>query len=117
MAADIFLPRFLSMKAVYWAFKGTDDFGKPTYDTAIEIKCRWEENNEQFIDSKGSTATSRAIVLVDRDLVLQGVLKQGKLSSVTNLSSPFKNKGAWEIRGWVKVPDANGKKFVRKALL
>jgi hypothetical protein len=60
--SDVFMPRLLKGKAVYWASTGIDDAGNETYDDPIEVKCRWEEKTAIYIDKGGTNKTSRAIV-------------------------------------------------------
>jgi hypothetical protein len=90
--------------AAYWAWTGTDRFGKPTYAAAIDISVRWEDVSEEFINSDGETVISRAKVYVDRDLKIKGVLLLDGIQTGTNLTSPKKNNGAWEIRRFDKLP-------------
>ena len=118
------IERMLKQKAVYWALGSAesagldfDDQGSPIYATPVEIKCRWEERSDEFIDRNGALVSSRAVVFVDRDLKVGGVLMPGTLDTGLNWDEPKKNDGAWEIQGWEKVPDLRIKKFLRIAYL
>lgn len=109
--------RGTNQKAVYWSMSELNEFGKPGWGTAIEIDCRWEEIHEQFINPNGETQVSRAVVFVDRDVEIKGVLFNGELSAVTDTNNPKNNDGAWEIVQFDKIPDVKGNRFLRKAYL
>lgn len=107
----------LKQKAVYWAPTGTDRFGKKSYATGIEIKCRWEDVTEQFLDQQGQMVISKAKVYVDRDVVIFGFLWLGTLAEATSTTDPLKNKGAREIQAFAKLPNLKAREFLRTAML
>lgn len=109
--------RAMKQKAVYWPPSELDDFGKPTWGTAVEIDCRWEDVQEQFINSNGETALSRAKLIVDRDLENKGVLWLGELDDVVDINDPKDNPNAWEILRFMKTPDFKGRRYLREVLL
>lgn len=111
--SDVLKPRILNQVAVYWDSAGSDDMGRPAYAAPVEIKCRWEDTNDEFVDKEGRTQVSKAMVYVDRDLDLHGVLRLGPLSEVTDQTHPFNNDNAWEIRAVNKLPNRRAKKFLR----
>lgn len=111
--------RVLKQKAVWWQVDHYDSFGKPIFKTAVEIKCRWEDINVLFTDKTGKEAVSKARVMVDRDMFMEDVLWQGELVDIATGSEtlPYKNKRAYEIKGWSKIPTLKADKFVRTAFL
>ncbi len=109
--------KVLKQKAVYWEVDSLDDNAKPVYKQPVEIKCRWEEVAEQYIDDDGHDQVSNSVVMVDRDLSKQGVLWLGELPDVEDQFSPLQNDGAYEIKKFAKIPDKKGKKFFRRAYL
>jgi hypothetical protein len=109
--------RVLRQVAVYWGVKRFDNSGRPMYEQPVEIKCRWEDIHEQFVDDQGHDHVTTAIVMVDRDLVVQGVLWLGSLEQVTSETSPFENKGAFEIKKFDKIPNRAGTKWFREVSL
>lgn len=116
--SDILAERVLKQDAVYWAPAGVGDDGSETYDPPIGIKCRWDEMQTQFVAGDGSQRVSLAVVMVDRDLELNGVLWEGLLSDPDlNQDDPFDNVGAYEIQGWGKIANRLATKFVRTAYL
>lgn len=117
MALSILKKMLKKGRAVYWAPKGVDDFGQPKYDEPVEIKCRWEDRNEQFINQAGEQVVSKSIVYVDRKLQLGGMLAKGTLENLTSQTVPANNPDSGEIRGWGEVPNINQDKFLRWAML
>lgn len=115
--ADVFLPNFLRQKAVYWSNEGTDEDGSTIYGEPIQIKCRWEDLNEEYTDKAGDVRISNAKVMVDRALDLGGALWLGTLDDLTSANDPMANEGAYEIKKFNTVPNINAKKFVRTAIL
>jgi len=103
--------------AVYWAPLAPDGFGKPTYASPVEISCRWDDVQEEFIAPSGDREMSRAKVIVDRDLKLKGMLFEGELADLSDSDTPRNNEGAWEIRLTKKNPNFRGNKFIRQAVL
>lgn len=109
--------RTMKGTAVYWPPAELDEFGKPTWGDPEEISCRWDDDQEEFIDTNGDRQMSMAQLIVDRDLELQGVIFQGTISDLTDPNDPKKNEGAWEIRKVMKTPDFKGKKYLREVYL
>lgn len=115
--SDVYLPNLLKQKAVLWRALGTDNAGNDLYDTPVQIRCRWEQNTEVFLDRMNQQQVSKSIVFIDRDAEDKDILWLGKLANLTDLSVPFNNPDAWAIQRMDKVPNAEGKKFLRKAYL
>ena len=114
------ITKMLKQWAVYWPLSATelDAYGQPVYGTAVEIKCRWEDRLEEFLDSDGVRKISKAKVFVASDVVVGGVLWQGLLVNVpTSTTIPKKNAGAFEIRRFDKMPDIKIRKYLRVAYL
>jgi len=107
----------MNQKAVYWAPAGPNEFGKPTWENPVEIDCRWTDKQEEFIDPNGEQQMSRAKLIVDRDILVQGVLWLGLLINVVDSDDPKNNDGAWEILLYSKLPDKKGTRFLRQAYL
>lgn len=117
------IKRMLKQDAIYWAPESVGPGGQAIYAEPTQIKCRWEEKSEEFLDLAGNRLVSRAQVFVDRDVELGGVLWLGDFSAVVDVDDadgnpdPFVNKGAWEIRGFGKQPDFKARRFLRWAML
>jgi hypothetical protein len=115
--ADVMVPNLLKQRAVYWTPLGQDpQTGVMQFDEAIEVKCRWVDDNQLFINANGEEAVSKCLVMVDRDMEIGGVLWLGNLVDLEDQDEPMENEGANIIQGWKKVPDVAAKKFVRTAI-
>lgn len=118
------IERANKQQAVWWPLGsadsgGTDydDYGNVQYATPVQIKCRWTDKNEIFVTPSGDQRTSRAMVLVDRDTPVGGLLMLGTLADVTDVATHKANNEAWEIQAFHKIPDFKAKKFLRKVFL
>jgi len=111
------ITRMLKQTAVYWAYASTDQFGTKSYADPVEIDCRWEDTIEEFMDSEGERQMSNAVVYVDRDIPVGGVLMLGELTDITDESNIKENAGAWEIRKFGKLPNFKATEFLRTAYL
>lgn len=105
----------LQQTAVYWAPTAEDRYGRPGFSSPVEIRCRWEDVNEEFVTAQGTNAISFAHVFVDRDLRNGGALWLGSLASSD--STPSNNAGYQLIRRFDKLPSLDGSVFLRKAYL
>lgn len=110
--------------AVYWALEGSesggddyDNFGQPQYTTPIEIKCRWEAKIEEFVNASGTRILSNAIVYVDQDVDVGGVLMLGELTDITDSEVPKENDNAWEIQRFDNLPNLKVTEFLKTAYL
>jgi len=118
------IKRMRRQKAVYWALQSEDsggddfdDYGQPLVVAPVEIDCRWEDSTEEFIDADGVPQMSRAIVYVDRDVDVGGVLMLGTLADVDDVDNPKINDAAWEIKRFDNFPDLKAKEFLKTAYL
>lgn len=118
------ISRMRKQTAVYWALEGAesggndfDDFGQPLLTTPIEIKCRWEAKTVEFIDAKGTRQLSNAVVYVDQDVDVGGVLMLGELTDIVNEDTPKENDDAWEIRRFDDLPNLKATEFLKTAYL
>jgi len=110
--------------AVYWALDSADsagddfdEFGQPILTDPVEIKCRWDDVNEEFLDAKGAKRLSRAKVYVDRVVDINGVLMLGSLTDVDESKRPIDNDGAYEIRRLDKNPNLRATETLLTAYL
>jgi len=107
----------IKQTGVYWAPSGTDDYGKPTWATPIEVGIRWEDISEHFMDPQGETQMSNARVYLDQNVEVHGVLLLGELTSSVDQDDPKANDGAWEIRKFENLPDIPATKALKTAYL
>jgi len=114
------LKKMLRQTAVYWNLSALefDNYGQPIPTTPVEIKVRWEDVGEEFLDAAGTLQLSRAKVYVDRDVKVGGILMLGELDSgVMDLINVKENENAWEIRRFEKLPTIKATQFLRIAFL
>ena len=104
--------------AVYWAPAAPDQFGRVDVESPIDIACRWEDVAETFIGASGATATSRAKVYVDRDVVPGGWLYLGEVADlVDSTAHPRTIEDAYQIEQFNKLPTLKATDFLRTAML
>lgn len=108
--------RVMKQKATYWPVVDYDENGRPELGEALEIRCRWDDSHEMYLDKEGNDAVSNASVLVDRDTPPDGMLLLSALEDVPDQSDPVKS-GAYAIKRFEKTPNRGGTKFVRNAIL
>jgi hypothetical protein len=110
--------RNLKQDALYWGSPSASGWGGSDWDDPVEIKCRWELRQEVFRNAQGDEVHSQAIVYLSQDLDIGGYLRLGDLDDISSdTETPDEVDGAFEIRGFAKIPNVKGTKFVRKAWL
>lgn len=107
---------FLNQYCVHWKKNGVDEFGQPEFDSPVELKCRWDEMAEQFIDASGSGEVSKAKVMLESDFSLGDYLWFGRLSDEPD-DSPLGAQGCWEVRGAEKTPNIDADDTLYIAIL
>jgi hypothetical protein len=105
--------KFCVETAVYWGNPVNDGYGGFTYDTPVEIDCRWENKTEMDIGwlstgFPGNIRLSKASVLVTEDLDLNGVLWRGTLDTLNDIYDDISNpkiiSEAYAIHRVDKIP-------------
>jgi hypothetical protein len=102
------IKRMRRQTAVYWGPGGEGEQGQRIYADPVEIKCRWEQVEEEYLDMGGNRQLSRARVYVGTAVERLGVLwlppnsvkleDGAALAQLTDAVHPFSNDGAFEIR-------------------
>ena len=72
---------------------------------------------EEFLDAGGTKILSNAVVYVDRDVDVGGVLMLGELTDITDETNVKENDGAWEIKRYDKLPNLKNTEYLRTAYL
>ena len=111
------ITRALRETAVLWAFTGVDAYGKPSVASPIEISCRWDDSAIEYIAPDNTNQVSRAVVMVDRDITIGGILMLGELTDVNGAVAPKSNLGAYEIRQTSKNPNLRATEYLRQCYL
>lgn len=110
------ITRMRRQAAVYWKRLTPDEWGAFSYDTPVEIECRWDDSNEEFRDAKGETLTSRATVYPDRvvypgDIMLKGEQESDTPNDPTTLDDTF------EVKRFDSMPNLKATEFLYVAYL
>lgn len=103
--------------AVVWPTNGFDGNGQPTYNDPIEVNCRWEDKQEEFISKDLVRQLSVAIVYVDRDILVGSMIRLGQLTDLTDQSIPKNNTRTFEVRSFDSSPNFRHNQNLRKAYL
>lgn len=96
-----------------WVRGTPDGFGGFSSWTKSNIKGRWEQRTELFVDPAGNQVMSRAVVYVDTDVSLGDYLFQGNSTG----SDPANVSDAYEVRDFKKVSTLGGSIYERKVML
>jgi hypothetical protein len=116
--SDDLTVRYRRQDAVYWERTGTDQFGDPTYADPVEIKVRWTDTTQEFLDGGGDRVLSNSIVLVNDKFPLGSMLRKGTIADLSDpAASPVDIDGAYEIRRITETPNTRATKFLRRAWL
>lgn len=118
------ITRMLKQTCVYWppaetdsGGDGVDNYGQPVVTTPVELSCRWEDIAEEFIGVNGTKEISKSVVYVGQDVVIGAILMLGTLADITDSVNIKENDGAWEIKGFSKLPNFRATEFLRTAYL
>lgn len=90
--------------AVYWARTTSDHYGRFSYQPPVEVKCRWDDTIQEFVNATGEKQASRAVAYVDTIMVPGDRIKRGVLETDTPLD-PLSIDDAFEIRRFDQIPN------------
>ena len=113
-----YLTRKLTDTAVHWANPVEDGYGGETFDTAVEVDCRWVDVSSLQITAGGEQEGAAHEVYVQATVEEGDWLYHGVLSGLTaaQKANPRKVDGAWMVKKVELIPDfKNGE--VRKVYL
>lgn len=111
------ITRVLKQKVVYWSPGVPDKYGRLALGTPVELKARWDEDTEEVTAPDGSKFVPKAEVMVESDVVVEGILMFGTLEDVVDFDEPLNNEMAWQISAFTKNPDFKARHFLRIAYL
>ena len=112
--------RMRKQTAVYWASPVEDGFGGADFDDPVEIKVRWEQKQELFIDGAGNEVRSQAVIYPGQVLDIGGYLYLGELNDLdSTVMEPedVTTGNVYEVRAFSISPNRKGTSYVRKAWL
>lgn len=106
---------------LHWVRGVSDGRGGWAYTNAVEVKCRFEESSDEFVDDAGDTQISRATVYPVSDMSTGDFVWLGLITDLASAESVSSNpntiSGASEVRKFESVPDFKAKKVLRIAYL
>ena len=98
-AVHTYLAQMLPDIAVYWGNPIMGGQGNYTYNDPIEIRCRWENKTELFVDAHGVEQKSVAVIYTDQELDNEGQLMLGDLIDLdSDEQPPTDTERAYRIR-------------------
>lgn len=97
--------------AVYWAPLGVNDLGNETFDAPVEIRCRWENLQEEYTDYQGIVRISKSKVYEIEVLAPGGFLWEGRLADAE--TDPLAMPTASKIGAYNSVPSLRANQTLR----
>lgn len=107
------LTLFHKQTITYWAYSGIDSTGEPSFAAPTSLTGRWEGRQDLFVNAAGEEQRSAAMVFLGQDVKEGDWLYLGT-SATTN---PKNVSGAFEVKGFRKIPDLTASDFERIAYL
>ena len=118
---ESFIERTCTQTAVYWGNPTEVGDGSRTYDTPVEISCRWQDVVKVIVgDGIGEIEVSKAEVVVTEDLDTNGLLYLGTLDDLDSADeeNPEDIADAFIIKKFDRIPALGSTtEFFRKAYL
>lgn len=97
--------------AVYWPVVRVDSQNRVVLGTPVQLKVRWEDKVEEYIQPDGQPMISQSIIYVGQDVHLRGWLWLGLLASAP--ADPTIVREAREIKCFEKLPKLRGSEVLR----
>lgn len=110
------LRKFTKQWLVYWQRTNPGGSGAPSYKQPVEIKCRWEERQEEVLMADGRRVISNAHVMLSEEITVGSILMEGRLADWRALSTyprvPTKSQGGYEVFKSGHTPDIKGRELL-----
>ena len=111
------IKRMRKQRAVFWERSDEpDEYGKFSYSSPIEIRCRWDESGIEYRSPTGQTVISQAVVYVDRIMKIGDMLREGEIES-DEPDDPTEAEAAYEIQRFDKTPNIKATETLLTAYL
>ncbi len=111
------LTQKLNHDITHWPVTGTDGFGGFGFGAPVELKGRWEDKSELFLDDNNEEVVSQAIAYFDVDLDLGDFLALGLHALIADPTTLTGTSRAYRIRQFNKITDLRNLNALRKAYL
>ena len=96
--------RNLKQTLTYWAPGTLNLYGKPTWSSPVQFKCRWEDKTQQLVNKHGEEFVSMTRAFVIETVDMDGYVFLGTSSA----ADPTVLAGAQEIQAVARQPDLRG---------
>lgn len=115
------IEQLLIHTAVYWGNPQSNGYGGYFYDDPVELDVRWIDEQRKYTGkTKDLTTytelTSNAVLIVNQDLTLGGMIAHTTLNDLTSSEDPADND-AYEIKATNKTPSVKGDQYIREVMV
>ncbi len=111
----------MNQVATYWPPGTPDGVGGFAHGSPVAIACRWENKGVEFRSPDGETQVSDAVVYVDRELKIGGMLMREDQTGASGSSDPTTfavgDDTPHEIRNAFSSPSIDANVVLYKVLL
>ena len=104
MVIRMLIKKHLKQTITYWVRETNDGYGRYTFATPATMKGRWNQKSELFQPPEGQQKVSQAVVWLQNDLSVGDYIYLGTSSEAL----PYSVSGAYEIKGFSKIPSIRG---------
>jgi hypothetical protein len=121
MSLKSFLRRITKNTLVYWEKTGSSNSGQSTFKSPVEMKCRWEDVQEEVELIDGRKVISNAHLISLSKFILGSIVWQGTMAQFKKLptypSRPTATQGGKEIFKVNHTPGFKGEELLWEAFL
>jgi len=103
----------LNQTATWWKKIGQDGYNKPSFDSPVELSCRWEEGQGLSRNMNWEAETLSARVFLSSKVFVGDYLFLG--TSVE--ADPLEVEGAGEVKSAPRIPSVDANTFLYMALV
>lgn len=116
--ADI-TTKFLKQRCCYFGNPTPDGYGSYSFDSPVEIDCRWTDSVQVVSDGKGNDIVCKSVVMVAQDIEELGMLFLGTLDDLDSAEEddPVSIERCYTVKRFDKIPMLKGSPFLRVCYL
>ena len=110
-----FWDKNLKQDVIYWGNPVPNGYGSYNYDTPVQLKGRWEDYQENFIDDDGEERRAKGRIFLNQAVDRKGYLALGNADSAP--ANPSDSYDAFMIHGIKFIPSLKNDKTLYYAIL
>lgn len=121
------IKKMLKQVLIYWPPTAAGADGRPAYTSPVEVRCRWEDTQEEYRNASGATVLSKCVVYTGVDVAVNGLLwlttakpKDPAGTALAQLpeglTDPQSLPGAQLIGSFESLPTLNQREKLRTAM-